>query len=88
MATMKTDQTSRSIPLFGARKMARALLAEVDSLRMQCDQSKEQLARLGALSVLQLEAKRVDLEGEIAKQSARLQREREDAEATLRAVNS
>lgn len=88
MATMKADQATRSIPLFGARKMARALLAEVDSLRTQCEQLREQLSRLGALSVLQLEAKRVDLEGEIAEQAARLQRERADAAEALRAVSA
>src|SRR5690606_20150354 len=53
-----------------------------------CDQSREQLARLGALSVLQLEAKRVDLESEIAEQAARLQRERADAAEVLRAVSA
>ncbi len=86
--TTKADQANRPIPLFGARKMARALLAEVDSLRAQCGQSREQLARLGALSVIQLEAKRADLEREIAEQEARLQRERADAAEALRAVGA
>ena len=92
---MKAEPASRTIPLFGARKMARALLAEVDSLRTQSDQLKaqsdqmrEQLSRLGALSVLQLEAKRADLERETAEQAARLQRERADAAETLRAANA
>lgn len=85
---MKADQASRTIPLFGARKMARALLAEVDSLGAQRDQLREQLARLGALSVLQLEAKRTDLEREVAEQAARLERERADAAETLYATIS
>lgn len=76
---MKADQASRTIPLFGARKMARALLAEVDSLGAQRDQLREQLTRLGSLSVLELEAKRADLERDIAEQAARLQRESADA---------
>lgn len=85
---MKGDQASRPIPLFGARKMARELLAEVDSLRAQCDQSRQTLARLGALSVLQLEAKRADLEREIVEQAARLERERADAVKALRATST
>lgn len=84
---MKADQATRPIPLFGARKMARALLVEVESLRTQCDQSREQLARLGGLSVLELEAKRADLEREIADQAERLQRERTEAAETLRAAS-
>jgi hypothetical protein len=85
---MKGDQASRPIPLFGARKMARELLAEVDSLRAQCDQSRETLARLGALSVLQLEAKRAGLEREIVEQAARLERERADAAEARRAAST
>lgn len=85
---MKGDQASRPIPLFGARKMARELLAEVDSLRAQCDQSRETLARLGALSVLQLEAKRAGLEREIVEQAARLERERADAAEALCAAST
>ena len=87
MTTMKTEQSNRNIPLFGARKMARALLAEVDSLGAQRDQLKEQLERLGAFTVLQLEARRADLEREIAEQAARLERERTDAVEALRATS-
>jgi hypothetical protein len=85
---MKTDQSVRTIPVFGARKMARALLAEVEALQAQRDQAKEQLARLGALSVLQLEARRAELEREIADQEARLQRERTDAAEAVRAASA
>jgi DNA repair ATPase RecN len=67
--------------------MARALLAEVDSLGAQRDQLKEQLERLGAFTVLQLEARRADLEREIAEQAARLERERTDAVEALRATS-
>jgi uncharacterized protein DUF4041 len=85
---MKADQTTRSIPLFGARKMVRALLAEVEALGAERDQLREQFARLGGLSVAQLEAKRADLEREIAEQASRLQRERADAAEALRAVSA
>src|SRR5688572_16010096 len=85
---MKTNQGVRTIPVFGARKMARALLAEVEALQAQRDQANEQLARLGALSVLQLDARRTELEREIADQAARLQRERTDAAETVRAASA
>jgi hypothetical protein len=67
--------------------MARALLAEVEALRAERVQLKDQFARLGALSVLQLEAKRAELEREIAEQASRLERERADAVEALRALN-
>ena len=65
MATIKASSDERSIPLFGARKMARALLTEIAELEAQRDQCNERLARLGALSVIELEAKRIELEREI-----------------------
>ncbi len=68
--------------------MARALLSEVEALKAERDQLSEQFARLGALSVLQLEAKRTDLEREIAEQASRLQRERADAAEALRGLNA
>lgn len=83
-----TDQSVRTIPFFGARKMARALLTEIEALQAQCDQVKEQLARLGALSVLQLEARRAELEREIADQETRLQRERTDAAEAARGASA
>jgi hypothetical protein len=85
---MKADQATRIIPLFGARKMARTLLAEVETLTEQLDQLREQLARLGGLSVLQLEAKRAALERDLAEQTSRLQRERADAAEGLRATSA
>jgi len=68
--------------------MARTLLAEVEALSAQRDQLREQLTRLGALSVLQLEAKRADLEREMAEQALRLQRDRADAAEALRATSA
>jgi hypothetical protein len=85
---MKADQATRTIPLFGARKMARTLLGEVEALSAERDQLREQLSKLGALSVLQLEAKRADLEREIAEQASRLQRERADAAEAVRALSA
>jgi len=85
---MDPDRPDRTIPLFGARKFARTLLAEADTLNAQVDNLTRQLARLGALSVLELEAKRADLERQIAEQSARLEQERADAAAALRATST
>lgn len=85
---MNADQPTRTIPLFGARKMARTLLAEVEALRAERDQLREQFARLGVLSVLELESKRSDLEREVADQASRLQRERTDAAEELRTLTA
>jgi hypothetical protein len=68
--------------------MARILLAEVEQLKAECDRLREQFAKLGALSVLQLEAKRVDLEREVADQESRIQQERSGAVEALRAVSA
>jgi Domain of unknown function (DUF4041)/Meiotically up-regulated gene 113 len=68
--------------------MARTLLAEVETLSTERDQLREHIARLGALSVLQLEAKRADLEREIAEQASRLHRERAYAVEALRALSA
>jgi hypothetical protein len=86
METSKVNHAKRAVPLFGARKMARMLLDEIESINNECDQLKEQLARLGAYSIIELEAKRASLEREISEQSDRLYRERVDAEESLRAV--
>lgn len=53
--------TDSSVPVFGARKKAKELAREVSELRQQLD-------RLGGLSVLELEAKRDALDIEIAAQ--------------------
>ena len=84
---MKTNETTRTIPLFGARKMARALLSEVDALQAERTQLREQLTRLGALTIVELEGKKADLEREIADQAARLQQERAEAAEAVRAAS-
>src|SRR4051812_39686269 len=84
---MKTTEVTRTVPFFGARKMARALLGEIDALQSERTQLREQLARLGVLTVIELEAKKADLEREIAVQTARLQRERAEAAEAVRAAS-
>lgn len=86
MTTPKGDQPVRarlSIPWFGARKMARKLTIEVQTLRDQRDTARRQLERLGALPVLQLEARRIELEREIAEQKKRIDRGWSEGAAAL-----
>lgn len=85
---MKANQQTRAIPIFGARKMARILLDEVDSLTVERDQLREQFVRLGLLSVAELEEKRASLEREIRDQAARLSQERAAAQEFLRALEN
>lgn len=68
------DEDLDDVPLFGARKRARDLAAEVRQLREQRD-------RLGLLDVVQLEARRDELTTEIADQQERLRNEADEARA-------
>ncbi len=91
MATTKGGQPaeeSPSIPWFGARTMARNLAIEVQSLHAQRDAAYKQLERLGAIPVLQLEARRAELEREIAEQTARINRGWIDGAAALESLKS
>jgi hypothetical protein len=65
-----------SVPVFGARKKARELATEVAELRTQLD-------RLGALSVIQLEANRDALAAEITTQQQQIETERSEAAEAL-----
>jgi len=71
-----------AIPWFGARKMARALFTELQEVRAQRDEARRQLETLGVLSIAQLEARRAELERQIAEQSERLAQEKSEATAT------
>lgn len=79
--TSDDQRTVPSIPWFGARKMARALMTEVNTFRSQ-------LEELGALSVVQLATRRADLERQVAEQEQRIRQQREAAAAELQAVNA
>jgi hypothetical protein len=74
MSTQDISQPKnpRRVPWFGARKMARELAAEIQELRKERDAAYQQLERLGALSLVQLEARRGELEREIADQTNRI----------------
>jgi len=88
MGTIKDTQPSQhlSVPWFGARKMARKLINEVQNLRAQRDAAYKQLEKLGALTILQLEARRAELELEIAEQSDRISRGWSEGAARLEAL--
>lgn len=72
-----------TVPWFGARKLARSLLLEVAALTNENSQLRDQFNRLGAMSVIELEAKRKALESDIAAQSAAMMRKREEERAQI-----
>ncbi len=79
MSDSNGTPTRVKIPWFGVRKLARRLIAELAEAHVQ-------LERLGALTVVELEARRVELERELAEQTARLERERREAAAAVEAL--
>ena len=72
LGTRVNKPATVSVPWFGARKLARDLLAELSDLKTQHAQAKAQLQELGALTVLQLEEKRSSLSKAIEEQQAKL----------------
>jgi hypothetical protein len=64
-----TAESEPSVPVFGARKKAKQLAAEVAGLRQELD-------RIGALSVIELEQRRQALAQEIEEQGTQLEAER------------
>ena len=66
--------------------MARALMGDLAALRAECDELREQLRRLGGLTIVDLEAKRTALERETSDQAARLERERIEAVSASHSV--
>jgi hypothetical protein len=91
METTKGDRPIRqlpSVPWFGARKMARALAAELQEVRTQRDEARNQLETLGVMPVVQLEARRVEIERDIAAQRVRLAREMSDAATALNSAKT
>lgn len=65
-----------SIPLFGARNLARRLVADLQEARQKRDQLQADLERLGALTVIDLEKKKASLEQEVAAQRATFERDK------------
>ena len=61
-------------------------MAEVQTLRVDNESLRGDLDRLGALTVTQLEARRSEIEREIADQASRLERERAEVAAAVQAL--
>lgn len=72
-----------SVPWFGARKKARELIAEIQRLRAQLEEAHKELEVCGALTLMQLEARRIALEQQIADQEAQISRSKAEAAAAL-----
>lgn len=79
----------QQIPFFGVRKYARGLWkiisereAEVEQLKTDYHQVKEQLDKLGGLSVLELENKRIQLEKEFEARQSDIKQELERLQAS------
>ena len=61
---MHTEQPAEiPVPWFGARKLARTLLAQLGSVASERDGLRAQLDRLGVLSVIELETRRRNWNG-------------------------
>ena len=81
---MQTEQpTEGSVPWFGARKLARTLLAQLGSVRIERDGLRAQLDRLGVLSVIELETKKKELERALDEQQVQMARRRESERAEI-----
>lgn len=75
---MQTEQPIEvSVPWFGTRKLARTLLAQLASLKSERDGLRAQLDRLGVLSVIELEARKKELEKVLDEHQAQMARRRE-----------
>lgn len=57
-------------------ELGRDLVSEIEKVRQERDSAHEQLQALGGLSILQLEARRKELETEISEHACKLSRER------------
>lgn len=86
---MGTDQASLpNIPWFGARRFARALQLEARAVAAECDDLRKQLKELGALTILELEQRRSDLEKAVNEEEIRLQESRAKVEAQAKSFEA
>src|SRR5690606_26293503 len=65
-------RTDRSIPFFGARKMAEELIADLDAALRDRDNALARLRELGGLTFLELKDRQAVLAGEIEQKVAEL----------------
>lgn len=76
------------IPLFGARKYAERLYGELERAHQDRAVLKSQLDRLGALTVIELEQKKLDLLRDTQECATRLKQGRETAEREQQALRT
>jgi peptidoglycan hydrolase CwlO-like protein len=81
----ESAETEARVPLFGARREVRKLRDQQQQIETRNAEMHDQLQRLGALSVSELETRREELRRETEEQSARLAAERTEAAAALKA---
>ena len=76
------------VPWFGARKMARELIGQLQQARRDHDHIRGHLESLGALTIVELEAKRSELEQKVMSISTQIDRDRLAAEAERQALQN
>ena len=98
---MSLDDPALKVPWFGARKLARSLQKEVRSLQEkgtsldeearslhgQCADLRRKLKETGALTLLELEQRRSQLESTIQSQHSQLESDRLRAAESLKALD-
>jgi hypothetical protein len=77
------NSSEMTVPWFGARKLARSLLIEVAALRDEREALRRQLEALGAMSVVELQEKKRELENDLAAQRSAMLDERRLEEAAI-----
>lgn len=85
---MTNQKSRRAIPFFGARKFAQSLLNEIATLEARSLDLAGQIERLGVLSVVQLEEKRVSLQRDIEALEARRERDRLESVEAIRLASA
>jgi len=76
----------KSVPWFGVRNFARNLIEELETARAERDEAFRLLDQLGALPILQLEARKAKLATEVEEQCLQMLHQRTEAEAALATV--
>jgi hypothetical protein len=80
--------TTHSIPWFGARKLARALLDEVTGLRRRCEEQHQRLVELGALTIDEIQQRQQQLLAELEAHRHAFKAERDAATNELNGIRT
>jgi hypothetical protein len=76
----------KSVPWFGVRNFARVLIEQLETAQAERDEAFRLLDQLGALPIVQLEARKAKLAREVEEQCLQLLRNRAETEAALATV--